>query len=98
MTIVQTDWANISAKAWWGVLYLALFTTITTFFITQYAILFIGPTKVMCYSYLYPGLVLVIDFLLGHGLPAVKVLPGIVVVVCSMFLILREEKNPVKKL
>ena len=86
------DWSSISTQVWWSLLYLAVFTTIITFFITQYAILYLGPIRVMAYSYLYPAIVLVIDMLLGHGLPDLRVLPGIVVVIVAMFVILRVEK------
>jgi drug/metabolite transporter (DMT)-like permease len=80
-------WSNIPLFAWLGVVYLAVFTTIVTFFLTQYAVPFLGPTKVMAYSYLYPGLVLVIDLILGHGLPPVGVLPGVLVVLAAMFIL-----------
>lgn len=82
------EWALISEKVWWSLLYLAVFTTIITFFITQYAILYLGPTKVMAYSYLYPAIVLVIDVLLGHGLPELIVFPGVLAVIIAMFVIL----------
>ena len=34
----------------------------------------------MAYSYLYPAFVLIIDVLLGHGLPKPAVLPGVLIV------------------
>ena len=45
-------WSGIPVFAWIGVAYLAIFTTIITFFLTQYAVPYLGPTKVMAYSYL----------------------------------------------
>jgi drug/metabolite transporter (DMT)-like permease len=80
-------WSDIPIFAWLGVVYLAVFTTIVTFFLTQYAVPFLGPTKVMAYSYLYPALVLVIDLILGHGLPPIRVLPGVLVVLAAMFIL-----------
>jgi drug/metabolite transporter (DMT)-like permease len=77
-------WGNIPWQVWGGILYLAVFTTIVTFFLTQYAVLFLGPTRVAAYSYLYPGLVLLLDLALGHGLPSPAVLPGIGVVLVAM--------------
>jgi drug/metabolite transporter (DMT)-like permease len=79
----------VPAFAWLGVVYLAVFTTIITFFLTQYAVPYLGPTKVMAYSYLYPGLVLVIDLLLGHGLPPPRVIPGVLVVLVAMIFLQR---------
>jgi len=74
---------------WLGIAYLALFTTVITFFLTQYAVPYIGPTKVMAYSYLYPGLVLLIDLVLGHGWPSGSVIPGILMVLAAMPVIQR---------
>jgi drug/metabolite transporter (DMT)-like permease len=87
-------WSTIPAFAWLGIGYLAIFTTIITFFLTQYAVPYLGPTRVMAYSYLYPGLVLLIDLGLGHGLPPLRVVPGVVVVLAAMF-ILQSDKQDV---
>jgi drug/metabolite transporter (DMT)-like permease len=87
--LTTVDWTLVPAFAWLGVVYLAVFTTIITFFLTQYAVPYLGPTKVMAYSYLYPGLVLVIDLLLGHGLPPLRVIPGVLVVLVAMIFLQR---------
>lgn len=91
--MIGVEWGLVTTEVWWSLLYLAVFTTIITFFITQYAILYLGPTRVMAYSYLYPAIVLIIDVLLGHGLPEIQVLPGILVVIFAMFVILRVENH-----
>ena len=70
------DWAAVPTFAWVGIAYLVIFTTIVTFFLTQYAVTYLGPTRVAAYSYLYPALVLMIDLALGHGLPPLRVIPG----------------------
>lgn len=80
-------WETVPFYAWLGIGYLAVFTTIITFFLTQYAVPYLGPTKVMAYSYLYPGFVLVIDLALGHGLPPLRVIPGVFVVLAAMFIL-----------
>lgn len=77
-------WSAVPLFVWGGIAYLAVFTTIVTFFLTQYAVPFLGSTRVMAYSYLYPGLVLVIDLVLGHGLPPARVIPGVLVVLAAM--------------
>lgn len=82
--LFNVDWGAVAARTWLGIGYLALFTTVITFFLTQFCVPYIGPTRSMAYSYLYPGLVLVIDLLLGHGLPPLAVLPGVVIVVATM--------------
>ena len=88
------DWAGISLMVWMGIGYLAIFCTVITFFLTQYAVPYIGPTKVMAYSYLYPVLVLIIDLVLGHGWPTGSILPGICLVLLAMVVIQRTAKPP----
>jgi len=85
--LASINWLQIPAFVWGGVVYLAVFTTIITFFLTQYSVPFLGPTRVMAYSYLYPALVLLIELILGHGLPPVQVMPGVVVIVAAMFVL-----------
>jgi drug/metabolite transporter (DMT)-like permease len=83
----EISWIEVPLSVWVGIAYLSLFTTVITFFLTQYAIAYLGPTRVMAYSYLYPGLVLIIDLLLGHGLPEPMVFPGIAIVLVAMLVL-----------
>lgn len=78
------SWSAVPLYVWGGVAYLAVFTTIITFFLTQYGVTYLGSTRVIAYSYLYPGLVLIIDLALGHGLPPARVIPGVFVVLVAM--------------
>ncbi|WP_163336308.1 DMT family transporter [Desulfopila sp. IMCC35008] len=82
--ILATGWSSIPLSIWGWVGYLAFFTTVVTFFLTQYCILFIGPTRAMAYSYLYPCLVLLQDLALGKGMPPPAIIPGIVIVLAAM--------------
>ena len=82
-------WATIPAKVWLGIAYLALFTTIVTFFISQWATLHLGPTRVMAYSYLYPPLIVLIEWLLLRSLPPLASLIGIVIILPAMFIVQR---------
>ena len=85
--LLVIEWGAVSATVWLGICYLALFTTVITFFLTQYSIAFLGPTRVMAYSYLYPTLVLLLDVVMGRGLPQPQVIPGVLVVLAAMFVI-----------
>jgi len=87
--LLTLDWGSIEPRTWAGIAYLAVFTTVITFFLTQYCVPYIGPTRSMAYSYLYPSLVLVIDLLLGHGLPPPRILPGVVIVLLAMVVLQR---------
>lgn len=87
-TLLETELSAVSSSVWVGVVYLAVFTTIVTFYLTQYSVLFLGPTKVAAYSYLYPGLVLIIDLLLGNEMPPLQILPGVVIVLAAMVVLM----------
>jgi len=78
--LAAVDWQGVEMRVWAGILYLAIFCTIITFYLTHLSTLYLGPTRVMAYSYFYPAFVLLIDWGLGHGLPPVIILPGVVVV------------------
>jgi drug/metabolite transporter (DMT)-like permease len=85
--LAAVEWQIVPGEIWLGICYLAMFTTVITFFLTQYSIAYLGPTQVMSYSYLYPSLVLLIDIVLGKGFPEPMVLPGVLVVLAAMFVI-----------
>jgi drug/metabolite transporter (DMT)-like permease len=87
--LAATAWGEVAPAIWAGIAYLAVFTTIVTFFLTQYSTLYLGPTRVMAYSYFYPAMVLVIDWLLGRGLPPLRTLPGVLIVLAAMFVLQR---------
>ena len=82
---------NVSAiplSTWLWIFYLALFSTVITFYCTQYGTKIIGPTRTISFSYLYPLLVMLLNYLLGRGWPPLQVLPGIVLTLTAMVLLL----------
>lgn len=91
--IFQTNWALVEAKVLAGIAYLAVFTTIISFFIMQHATLHLGPTKVMSYGYLTPALVVAFEWAMGKGLPDPVILPGVVIIVAAMFFIQTEQQR-----
>lgn len=94
--LLTVSWGEVPFFIWCGISYLAVFTTIITFFITQYSVLFLGPTKVTAYSYLYPGLVLILNFFVGNGLPQASVIPGVLVIVLAMFVLMNAKEKQQK--
>jgi drug/metabolite transporter (DMT)-like permease len=94
LELIRIDLTTVSPGTWGWIAYLAFFTTVVSFYLTQYAVQFIGPTKVMAYSYLLPGLVLLIEIIIGRGWPELKVLPGIGVILIAMFFLQRNEQPP----
>lgn len=81
------EWGTVTLEVWTGIVYLALFCTVITFFLTQLAIPQLGAIRVMSYSYLYPSLVVILELFLGHGWPGSRTLPGILVVLLAMLVL-----------
>jgi drug/metabolite transporter (DMT)-like permease len=84
------NWQAVEIKVWAGIVYLAVFSTIITFYLTHISTLYLGPTRVMAYSYFYPAFVLVINWGLGKGLPPAIILPGVAVVTLATVVLQRE--------
>ena len=77
------DWTSIDSGVFAGIAYLAVFTTLISFFIAQHAALHIGPTRASSYSYLSPALVILIEVLAGKGMPPLVVLPGVGIILVA---------------
>ncbi len=89
-------WSAIPLMTWLGIGYLALFTTIITFFLTQWATLHLGPTRVMAYSYLYPPLLVVLEWCLHRRLPPSSTLIGILIILPAMLIVQQDTSGPQK--
>jgi drug/metabolite transporter (DMT)-like permease len=87
VTVFEIAWHAVEGGVWAGIAYLAVFTTIISFFIIQHGTLRLGPTRVMSYGYLIPAFVVMIDWVLGKGLPDALTLPGVVIIVAAMFVV-----------
>ena len=85
--LTVTPWTSIPTKVWVGIAYLAVFTTIITFFISQWATLHLGPTRVMAYSYLYPPLIILIEWFLHHEMPPLKTMIGILIILPAIIIV-----------
>lgn len=87
------EWQAVEKEVWAGIVYLAVFSTIITFYLTHISTLYIGPTRVMAYSYFYPAFVLIINWGLGKGLPPAVILPGVVVVTLATVVLQWESRR-----
>jgi len=88
--LTEVAWGEVALPVYGGILYLAVFTTLVTFFVYQWSMAQIGPTRVMAYTYLNPLLVLAIGFVLGDGLPPLATYPGIVLAVAATVIVQRD--------
>jgi len=83
-------WAAVPEIVWLGIAYLAFFTTIVTFFISQWATLHLGPTRVIAYSYLYPPQIVLIEWFLYRDLPSLNILFGALIILPAMIIVQKE--------
>jgi drug/metabolite transporter (DMT)-like permease len=93
--LASVDWSGVEASVWAGIIYLALFSTILTFYLTNIATIHLGPTRVIAYSYFYPAFVLMINWGLGKGLPPAIILPGVAVISLATVVLQRGVNRPV---
>ncbi len=87
--MAEVAWDEVTTGVWGAVIWLAAGPTVLTFFLIQTTSLTIGATRVQSYSYLIPAFVLVLDWLMGRGLPSAMTLPGIVIVLFATVVIQR---------
>ncbi len=95
--LADVQWQEVSSKVWAGIIYLAVLSTIVTFYLTHISTLHLGPTRVMAYSYFYPAFVLVINWLFGKGLPPAVILPGVLVVSLATIVLQHGATGPENK-
>ena len=95
-SLTSVHWHGVGTAIWAGIIYLALFSTILTFYLTHLATLQLGPTRVMAYSYFYPAFVLLINWGLGKGLPSAIVLPGVAVISLATVILQRGVVTPLR--
>ncbi|MCO1334776.1 DMT family transporter [Microbulbifer sp. OS29] len=90
-SLKEIHWQSIPFEIYGGLLYLALFTTLLSFFLLQLGTVKIGPTKVAAYGFLSPVFVLLITLLLGMTKFSISLLPGIILVFSAILFIQAEE-------
>jgi drug/metabolite transporter (DMT)-like permease len=89
--IRATDWLALPPMVWITIGYLTVFSTASSFFLLQYATLRLPSAKVMAYSYLTPGWVMLWEVGFGNALPPVPMLLGLVATVVALVMLLRNE-------
>ncbi|MEO0327213.1 MAG: DMT family transporter [Pseudomonadota bacterium] len=83
----QTDWAGLPMIVWITIFYLGLFTTAGTFFLLQFASMRLPSSKVMAYGYLTPGIIVLYEWLLGHGFVSLSLLAGVLVIAGALIIL-----------
>lgn len=89
--LVTFSWIAAGGGVWAGVLYLAIANTAITFFLIQVASRVLPSHKVMAYTYLCPGFVVLLQGALGHGWPTLDIWIAIGVVASTTILLQRQK-------
>ncbi len=77
--IMQTDWLHLPAIVWVSIVYLAIFPSVVSFSLLQFAARRLPASKVMAYGYLVPIFVIGLEGLAGHGWTSFAVMAGALV-------------------
>ncbi|MBL4747620.1 MAG: DMT family transporter [Magnetovibrio sp.] len=86
--LTEVEWNMVPLPVYGGIAYLAVFTTLITFFIFQWSTTVIGPTRVMSYTYLNPALVIFIGVVFGQDLPSLAIYPGLLLTFMATLVLL----------
>jgi drug/metabolite transporter (DMT)-like permease len=92
--IRATDWAHLPPIFWITLLYLAVAASAASFVLLQYASLRLPSAKVMAYTYLTPGWVILWEIALGHSTPPILTLAGLALIAVALWLLLEESPEP----
>lgn len=90
--IRATDWTDLPAIVWITLFYTAVFSGAASFLLMQVATLRLPSAKVMAYTYLTPGWVILWERGLGGTLPSALVLGGVALAVVALLMLLRDEE------
>ncbi len=91
--IAATDWTDLPGIVWVAMLYTAVFTTAVTFVLMQVAALRLPAAKVMAYTYLTPGWVILWEIALGGTVPEAAVFIGVAITALALVMLLRDQES-----
>lgn len=86
-----TDFKAMPQIYWVALAYLSIGAMAMTFTLLNFASVRLKGAKVMAYTYLVPGWVILWELALGHGVPEDRVLLGFGVTALAMVLLLKDE-------
>ena len=90
--LLVTDWIAMPWAVWLALVYLAFLASALTFLLIQFAALRLPAAKVMAYTFLTPSLVILLEAMIGRGLPDVLILPGVGLTIAGLALLLKNEE------
>ncbi|SMO86341.1 DMT family transporter [Ruegeria faecimaris] len=91
--IRATDWTNLPAIVWVGLIYVSVFATAASFVLVQYSTLRLPSAKVMAYTYLVPSWVILWEISLGQQAVGPVVYFGAGLTILALVLLLKSEEG-----
>lgn len=89
----QPEWQWPTLAQAGAILWLAIFTTMVTFFLFQLASIVVGGSSANAYSLLTPVIVILLNVFLGQSLPSAWVLPGVLLVIFALCALLYQDRQ-----
>jgi drug/metabolite transporter (DMT)-like permease len=89
--LVTTDWGILPWYFWATLFYLAICASSMTFFLLQYAAMYLPSAKVMAYTYLTPSWVILWELVLTGTVPPALMLLGVAATIVALLMLLRDE-------
>jgi len=86
----SVQWTAVPTEVYVGIVYLAVFSTLITFFAIQWCATVIGPTKMISYIYLNPILVIFMAMALGDVSPPLSTYPGFAFILTALYVLQRD--------
>ncbi|MEY8264014.1 MAG: DMT family transporter [Bermanella sp.] len=86
-SLEKIQWLAVEPRVYFGVAFLAIFTTLFSFFVLQLATVKIGATQVAAYGFLTPIVVIALSAAAGSGEVSWSLMPGIGLVLLAMLFI-----------
>ena len=90
--LTATAWGALPPIVWVTVFYVSIFASAVTTMLVQYAALRLPAAKVMAYTYLTPLWVILLEAVLGQGMPGPILLPGILATTLALALLLKSDE------
>ncbi|WP_336245286.1 DMT family transporter [Maritimibacter dapengensis] len=87
------EFATLPPIVWIALAYLSIGAMAMTFVFLNFASMRLPGGKVMAYTYLTPGWVILWELAFGHGLPELRVLAGLIVTFGAVALLLKHEER-----
>jgi drug/metabolite transporter (DMT)-like permease len=89
--LVAVDYAAMPSIFWIALAYLAIGASALSFVLLNFATVRLPGAKVMAYTYLTPGWVILWELAFGHGLPDLWTLLGLIITAIAILMLLKHE-------